>query len=115
MYDAIFCLSVLRHGRLESEQLDDCAEVLPFARFAQTIDALDRNLKPGGLLFLWGCNFRFADTAASASYVHIPTPDKRPEAALLYGPDNKLLPISGNTRFVFQKQADPSKRGPESD
>jgi len=103
LYDAIFCLSVLRHGRLEIERLASCAEVLPFARFAETIAALDQALKPGGLLFLWGCNFRFSDTPQAASYRAVAVPLKRAETGLFYGPDNALLSITSNADFVFEK------------
>ena len=105
VYDAIFCLSVLRHGRPESEQMKNCSEVLPFARFAEAIDALDHALKPGGLLFLWGCNFRFADTPTAMAYRRIATPQKRPEFGMFYGPDNDLLAIASNADFVFEKRA----------
>lgn len=102
-YDAIFCLSVLRHGRLDAERPASCASIMPFARFAQTIAALDHTLKPGGLLFVWGSNFRFADTAVAHNFRVIATPGKGPHAGALYGADDMLLPERTNADFVFEK------------
>jgi SAM-dependent methyltransferase len=48
-YDAIFCLSVLRHARLDAEQPASCEAIMPFARYAQFVENLDRALKPGGI------------------------------------------------------------------
>lgn len=104
IYDAIFCLSVLRHGRLDHEQIEDCSHILPFSRFAEVIEALDRTLKPGGLLFLWGSNFRFADTETAKNYSHIPTPDKPAQPGLFYGPDNLRLAIKSTQEFLFEKR-----------
>ena len=80
VYDAVFCLSVLRHGQLDAERPANCAEIRPFARFAETIAAFDRALKPGGLLFLWGSNFRFADTSVAARYRVVEVAGKKPHA-----------------------------------
>lgn len=104
LYDAVFCLSVLRHGELDAYQPDYCTEILPFRRFAETVAAFDRVLKPGGYLFLWGCNFRFADTAEAAGYDVVQVPAKRPQPGPFYGSDDGLLPVSHTRDFVFRKR-----------
>ena len=103
VYDAIFCLSVLRHGELDAERPANCAQILPFARFAETIAAFDRALKPGGLLLLWGTNFRFADTPAAARYRAVEVAGKKPNGGAVYGPDNGLIEGAANAAFVFEK------------
>lgn len=102
-YDAVFCLSVLRHGELDAFRPDTCTQILPFRRFAETVTALDRVLKAGGLLFLWGSNFRFADTDEAARYEVIPVPAMPAQDGPFYGPDDRLLPISHTRDFVFRK------------
>ena len=102
-YDAIFCLSVLRHGLLDAEEPQDCSAILPFSRFADVVAALDRCLKPGGLLVLWGCNFRFDDTATAAHYRLRTDASRKPQGGVFYGPDNQRLTISTYNRFVFEK------------
>ncbi len=103
-YDAVFCLSVLRHGELDAYRPDTCTQILPFRRFAETVSALDRVVKPGGLLFLWGCNFRFADTDEASRYEVIPVPPMPPQDGPFYGPDDRRLPISHARDFVFRKR-----------
>ena len=104
-YDAVLCLSVLRHGALDVEQPERCTALMPFARFAETAAALDRCLRPGGVLLLWGCNFRFRDTATAAAYRAVPSPTKRPQPGPFYGPDDRLLPVDAYADFVFVKSA----------
>ena len=103
VYDAIFCLSVLRHGRLDAEEPHDCSAILPFSRFSDTVAALDRCLKPGGVLVLWGCNFRFDDTATAAHYRMRTAAGRKPQGGVFYGPDNQRLAITTYDRFVFEK------------
>jgi SAM-dependent methyltransferase len=103
-YDAVFCLSVLRHGDLDANRPLDCSRVLPFARFAQTVGMLDRVLRPGGLLFIWGSNFRFSDLLIAESYEVMSVPGSRPHRGAVYGPDNRLLPQNGNSQFVYRKR-----------
>jgi len=104
-YDAVLCLSVLRHGALDVERPERCTALIPFARFANTIAALDRCLRAGGVLLLWGCNFRFRDTATAAAYCVVPSPAKRPQPGPFYGPDDRLLPVDAYADFVFVKSA----------
>jgi SAM-dependent methyltransferase len=111
-YDAIFCLSVLRHGQLDAERPGSCAQFMPFSLFAETIEALDRSLKPDGLLFLWGCNFRFADTPNAKAFRAVEVPGNRPQTGAYYGPDNALLPIDAQADFVFEKLARTTSSSP---
>lgn len=104
LYDAVFCLSVLRHGELDAYEPDSCTAILPFRRFAETVAALDRVLKPGGYLFLWGSNFRFADTAEAAGYDAVPVPAMAAQAGPFFGPDDRRLPIRTTHEFVFRKR-----------
>ncbi len=104
-YDAVLCLSVLRHGALDVERPERCTTLMPFARFADTVAALDRRLRAGGVLMLWGCNFRFGDTPTAAAYRVVPSPAKRPQPGPFYGPDDRLLPVDAYADFVFVKPA----------
>ncbi|KQN21218.1 hypothetical protein ASE86_14685 [Sphingomonas sp. Leaf33] len=104
-YDAVLCLSVLRHGALDVERPERCTALMPFARFAETVAALDRCLRPGGVLLLWGCNFRFCDTTIAVGYHAVPSPAKRPQTGPFYGADDRLLPVDSYADFVFVKSA----------
>ena len=103
-YDAVLCLSVLRHGDLDAWKPARSTALLPFARFAAAIDALDSVLCPGGLLVLWGCNFRFADTAVAARYRVVATPGMPAQPGPFYGPGDELLPVESYGDFAFVKQ-----------
>lgn len=102
-YDAVLCLSVLRHGRLEIEMPASCEDIMPFDRFAATIDQLDRVLRPGGLLVLWGCHFRFEDTVARRRYEVLKVSGMEPQAAPFYGPDGRYLDVPAYGDFLFRK------------
>jgi len=104
-YDAVFCLSVLRHGDLDVLRPETCTGLLPFARFAAAVAALDRCVAPGGMLILWGCHFRFIDTATASRYRVIATPGARPQPGPFYGPDDRMLPEGAYAAFVFVKDA----------
>lgn len=102
-YDAIFCLSVLRHGDLERIAPDTCAHILPFSRFAETIAGLDAILVPGGYLYIWGSNFRFADTPHASNYVAVDVPGMDPHPGPVYGADDRLIDCNGNSQFAYRK------------
>jgi 2-polyprenyl-3-methyl-5-hydroxy-6-metoxy-1,4-benzoquinol methylase len=104
-YDAIFCLSVLRHARLDAEQPVSCEAIMPFARYAEFVDGFDRALKPGGMLFLWGTNFRFSDTDVSVRYKSIKVSGRRHKGGAYYCRDNQRLLIDGYPECVFEKIA----------
>ncbi len=107
-YDAILCLSVLRHGRLEAELPESCESIMPFERFAATINQLDHALRPGGLLVLWGCHFRFADTLVARRYRILSVPGVHPQAAPFYGSNNNRLSVRSYADFLFQKVSEAS-------
>ena len=102
-YDAVLCMSVLRHGDLEARTPEICTATLPFPRFAAAIDSLDRCLRPGGLLVLWGCSFRFADTPTAKRYRTVPSPNVRAQPGPFYGADDRLLADAAYGDFVFFK------------
>ncbi len=109
-YEAIFALSVLRHGRLDAEQPNDCSAILPFARYAAAVAALDACLKPGGLLLIWGSHFRFADLPLAASYEPILS-RAAPPGLPVYGPDNRRLADPGGEDIILRKLAmSPTRR-----
>jgi SAM-dependent methyltransferase len=102
-YDAIFCLSVLRHGELDAIVPQSCSAILPFARFSETVAAFDRVLKPGGWLFIWGSNFRFELTPEACNYEPMIVPGTKGHIGAVYGPDDRLIDCNGNSRFAFRK------------
>ena len=105
-YDAVFCLSVLRHGALEGDRPENCSAIMPFSKFETMVAGLDRCLKPGGYLVLRGSHFRFADAAASCNYdvgLTLPRRDGF-RGALLYGSDNRRLQADFDGECVFRKK-----------
>ncbi len=102
-YDAVFCLSVLRHGRLEAERPDNCSAILAFSRFDTLISQLDHCLKPGGLMIIWGSQFEFAAAAVAAGYEAQMVPDEPFHAGPIYGPDDRLKSLNGQQACVFRK------------
>lgn len=102
-YDAVFCLSVLRQGQLDADQPEICSDIFPFSKFEATVGGLDRTIRPGGLLFIWGSNFHFAHSAIANKYRAIEVAGTRPHYGTFYGPDDVLLESSKAEYFVFEK------------
>lgn len=102
-YDAVFCLSVLRHGQLDTERPQSCAKILAFAKYEAAIAALDRTIRSGGLLFIWGSNFHFADSIVASRYRPLYVTGTRPHFGAFYGPDDILIEQSKAECFVFEK------------
>lgn len=67
-YDAIFCLAVFQHQSLQDPRIQSCEGYLQFSAFEATLTGLARCLKPGGYLAIRHADFRFMDTAVSASF-----------------------------------------------
>ena len=99
-YDAIFCMAVLRHGDLADAAR--CDPLLRFEDFEAAVGDFARCLKPGGLLVLRHCNFRFRDAAASrgfATMLRVPPNPRTP----LFGRDNRRLVGVQDHEVVFRK------------
>ncbi|HQV02562.1 MAG TPA: class I SAM-dependent methyltransferase [Novosphingobium sp.] len=103
-YDAVFCLSVLRHGELDAAMPALCTQILPFRRFDETLQLFDQILKTGGHLYVWGSNFRFSDSSIAPRYQPIMLSDAPPHPGAIYGSDDRLIDSRGNTVFVFRKE-----------
>ncbi|MBK9011496.1 class I SAM-dependent methyltransferase [Novosphingobium sp.] len=103
-FDAVLAMAVFRHGELEARRPASCSTVLPFARFAEGIAALDEVLEPGGWLAIGNAHFRFADTPAAANYEADPLRiADAPPQALLYGPDDRQLAGVTEPAVLFRK------------
>jgi SAM-dependent methyltransferase len=106
-YDAIFCLSVLRHGRLDAERPEYCSAILPFSRFDAIVTKLDYCLKSGGLLIVWGSHFDFSAARVSAGFTAQIVPHVEPHSGPVYGPDDRLIVSAGQHGYVFRKRCNP--------
>ena len=106
VYDAIFCMAVLRHGSLGQPGVRRCDHLIRFEDFAATIVDFSRCLKPGGLLVIRHSNFRLCDTPASAAFetvLRVPTNAKVKAKTPLFGPDNILINGADYPDTVFRK------------
>lgn len=103
-FDAILAMAVLRHGQLESERPQNCAAIMPFARFDDALADLDSALAPGGWLAIGNAHFRLADAALTARYE--PDPAEFPHLShpsLLYGPDDRRIELPGRIAVLHRK------------
>lgn len=91
-FDAVLCLAVLRHARLEEERPSSCAAILPFVQAERFTTNLANLLRPGGLLALWNVHFRLADMAVGTRFSPALELDRgRAANQPLYGPGDKRL------------------------
>ena len=109
-YDAIFCMSVFRHGDLAATNASTCGHLIRFADFERALEVLDRCLKPGGYLCLRHGNFRFRDTVLAGGYdtAFSLSPQRKRSWAPLYDRDNRRLPDPVYYDVVFRKRASSS-------
>ena len=106
-YDAIFCLSVLRHGDLVAAMPERCDPVLCFQKFEALVADLARCLKPGGYLVLWTCHFRFGDSIVARAFDPVlRMPQGQISRDTLYGSDNRRLDGVVYDEAVFRKKPD---------
>ena len=105
-YDAIFCLSVLRHGGLSDVGTERCDHLIKFTAAERVVEDFARCLKPNGLLAIINSNFRLSDMTVAASFDVVMQREHagpRPRTPL-YGPDNRLLVGASYPDVVFRKQ-----------
>jgi hypothetical protein len=104
-FDAVFAMSVFRHGDLNAAP-PRCDHRLDFADFDRAATGLARCVAPGGLLLLRHGNFRFADTAAAHDFDVL---DMRPRGvdSPLYDRANCLLPpdLQEKEAVIFRRHA----------
>lgn len=107
-YDAIFCMAVLRDGRLGSAP-PRCDHLLRFADFERIVEEFARALKPGGLLAIRHSNFRFSDAPVARDFetvLSVPF-QSGARSTPLYGPDNRLIPDAVYEDCAFAKRSGP--------
>lgn len=102
-YDAVLALAVLRHGDLEAFGPDDCSAVLPYSRFAATLETLDAALKAGGWLAIAHCQFAFSALSLASHYEAdaLDLPELAP--GHLYGADDKRRPAPARVPVLYRK------------
>jgi len=101
-YDAIFCLAVLRRSGLRHRKT--CLPELRFEDFERCLEELARALRPGGLLVLKHCSFRFADSAVASGFdVVLTTPDRSGREPVLFAPNHERLRGCRDEEVVFRK------------
>lgn len=105
-YNAIFCMAVLRNGKLGADTPETCDHLIRFSDFEKTVSELCRSLKPGGYLVIRGSNFRFADTAAASGFDAVFSVKEKTQRAdtPLYGPDNRWLANAVYNEVIFRKR-----------
>ena len=105
LYDAIFCMAVLRHGSLGEPGVERCDHLLRFDDVARAFADFHRCLKPGGLLVVRHSNFRLRDTTVSAEFETLLSVPYRGAKTPIFGPDNRLMPGVEDPDTVFRKRA----------
>ncbi|MDB5703231.1 MAG: hypothetical protein JWN66_347 [Sphingomonas bacterium] len=104
-FDAVFAMSVFRHGDLNAAP-PRCDHRLDFADFERAVTDLARCVKTGGLLLLRHANFRFADTEAARDFDVL---DTRPRGvdSPLYDRTNCLFPpeLQEKEAVIFRRHA----------
>ncbi|WP_049794718.1 class I SAM-dependent methyltransferase [Methylomonas methanica] len=106
-YDAVLCLSVLRHGDLTANRAERCDHLIRFTDFEHIVNGLCHCLKPGGLLVILGSNFRFSDAATAKVFDVVYRIDQALQRAdtPLFGRDNCKLENGLYNDAVFRKKA----------
>jgi spermidine synthase len=103
-FDAVLCLAVLRHARLEEERPASCAAILPFAKIERFTERLADLLGPGGLLALWNVHFQLADMAIANRFSAVLELARGSVANQpLYGQDDRRLANASCTAAVYQR------------
>jgi SAM-dependent methyltransferase len=102
-FDAILALAVFQRSELNRDRPEVAGPHLSFARVEAEWRALDRALKPGGLLALTNANYRFADSGLYEQYTVIL---RQPVSKVIhpdYGPDDRLIAGPKYGEILFRK------------
>jgi hypothetical protein len=67
VFDAVFCMAVLRTSKRKR-----IAHHYPFERFAERANYLESLVRPGGLLIIHNATYRFSDTTRRYTYDAVP-------------------------------------------
>lgn len=102
VYDAVFCMAVLRHGDLKPADRR-CDHLLRFAEVERTVADLARCLRPGGLLAVRHSNFRFSDMAVAPGFAVALRLADPSSPSPLFGPDDRKLPVASYDEAAFRK------------
>jgi SAM-dependent methyltransferase len=102
-YDAIFCMAVLRDGRLSAEGIERCDPFIRFEDFARIADGFARCLRPGGLLVIRHSNFRLSDAPAGRRFETIFRLRDITGRCPIFGPDNRLVAGAEYPDTIFRK------------
>lgn len=104
-FDAVLCLAVLRHARLQDEQPESSAAILPFARAEAFATSLAALVRPDGLLALWNVHFRLADMGIAPDFPAVLELTKGLEANRpLYGPGDRRMDDATCLAAVYQRK-----------
>jgi SAM-dependent methyltransferase len=101
VYDAVFCLAVLRRSGLRRRQT--CLPDICFADFDRCLNELARCLRPGGLLAIRHSSFRFGDAAVAADFQVVLARPASAGEPVLFGRDNRRLSGGREDGVVFRK------------
>jgi trans-aconitate methyltransferase len=102
-YDAIFCLAVLRRSGLRRRAT--CLPDIRFEDFERCLEELARTLRPGGLLVLKHCSFRFTDTAVARGFeVILRRPGRTAREPVLFDRNHERLLGCRDDDVVFKKR-----------
>lgn len=110
VYDAIFCLAVLRHGDLADSGATCSESIIRFANFEAMVADFARCLRTGGLLFIAHSNFRFCDTAVSRRFevaLSLTSTEPHPRTPI-FDRTNRLMRGVAYGDLVFRKVAQPN-------
>jgi len=101
-YDAIFCMAVMKDGRLARSGVARCDHLIRFEDFARVVEDFHRCLKPEGLLVIRHSNFRLCDAPVGAKFETILSRELN-GAPPIFGPDNRLMPGAQYPDMVFRR------------
>lgn len=100
--DAVFAMSVLRHGDLTAAP-PRCDHRMHFADFDAVVTGLARCVKPGGVLVIRHACFRFLDTVAAADFDTVLRQPRNVQSPL-YDRDHCLLPGESEESVMFRRR-----------